>query len=134
MFNTPLRPGQGAMRFKHLKSTSGLSSTGRAGCSSTYEVKGEILGILSETTPKEIERWGTTEKPISHKIVQHGGIHKAAADDILKLVEKVVEKVEKQEVVKEVVRYFYIQRRPRNPGNLGHFTVYFCEERSGLNE
>lgn len=133
MFNTPLRPGQGFMRFKHLKSTSSISGTGRAG-RSTYEEKGEILGILSETTPKDIERWGTTEKPISHKIVQHVGMHKAAADDVLKLVEKVVEKVENQEVEKEVVRYFYIQRRPRNPGNLGHFTVYFCEERSGLNE
>lgn len=133
MFNTPLRPGQGAMRFKHLKSTSGLSGTGRAG-RSTLKENGKILGILTDATPKDIERWGTTEKPISHKIVQHGGMHKAAADDILKLVEKVVEKVENQEVEKEVVRYFYIQRRPRNPGNLGHFTVYFCEERSGLNE
>lgn len=133
MFNTPLRPGQGAMRFKHLKRSSGLSGTGRAGLS-TLKENGEILGILTDATPKDIERWGTTEKPISHKIVQHGGMHKAAADDVLKLVEKVVEKVENQEVEKEVVRYFYIQRRPRNPGNLGHFTVYFCEERSGLNE
>ena len=116
LIRSTLRPGQGFKRFTRLKHTTKKSPRGRVG-SAVPEKCGEILGILSVATPKEIERWGTTESPITHKIVQYGGNNKAADHDILVLGD----------------RYFYIQRSPRNPGDLGHFTVYYCEERSGLN-
>lgn len=93
-----------------------ISKSGRAGASTLTE-SGHLFGILSVATPQEIERWGTTEKPITHKIVQYGGDTKAADNDVLKFAD----------------RFFYIQRAPRNPGDLGHFTVYYCEERRGLN-
>lgn len=94
-----------------------MSSRGRAGSSAPTE-EGYLFGILSVATPEEIERWGTTEHPISHKIVQYGGKNKAADQDVLVFNGK---------------RY-YVQRSPRNPGGLGHFTVYYCEERRGLHE
>lgn len=116
MIRSSLRPGQGFKKFTRMKHKTGKSKTGRAG-SSTFTESGYLFGILTDATPEEIERWGTTEKPITHKIVQYGGNNIAVAMDALVFNG----------------RYFYIQRSPRNPGGLGHFTVYYCEERRGLN-
>ena len=117
MIRSSLRPGQGFQNFKRLKHKSKKSETGRAGLSTLTE-SGYILGILAQATPEEKEQWGTTENPITHKIVQYGGKTKAADKDVLSLGS----------------RYFYIQRVPRDPGGLGQFTVYYCEERKGLNK
>ena len=114
MIRSSLRPGQGFKKFTRYKRTGKLSKERRPGAS--YESSGHLFGILSDVTPQEIERWGTTEKPITHKIVQYGGDNKAADGETLMFND----------------RYFYIQRSPRNPGGLGHFTVYYCEERRGL--
>lgn len=114
MIRSSLRPGQGFKKFTRYKRTGNLTKQRRPGAS--YEESGYLFGILTDVTPEEIERWGTTEKPISHKIVQYGGSNKAADSETLVFNG----------------RYFYIQRSPRNPGDLGHFTVYYCLERKGL--
>ena len=115
-----LRPGQGFKTFIKYRVTTQRTPQGRPGVSG-YTEDGTLLGILSEATPKEKEKWGTTEHPISHKIVQRGYNNPLQATDML-----VLEQNEKK-------RYFYIQKAPRNPGDLNHCTVYFCEERVGLN-
>lgn len=115
MIRSSLRPGQGFKKFTRYKHSGKLTAQRRAG--SSQEECGYLFGILSDATPEEIEQWGTTESPITHKIVQYGGTNKAADKDYLVFNG----------------RYFYIQRSPRNPGGLGHFTVYYCEERRGLN-
>lgn len=111
-----MRPGVGFKKFERYSHTTKLSKSRRAS-GSELSPCGSILGILSKATPEEIEQWGTTESPITHKIVQRGSANQARANDVLVLD----------------TRYFYVQRAPRNPGDLGHFTVYFCEERKGLN-
>lgn len=116
MIRSSLRPGQGFKKFIRMKHQTGKSKTGRVGSSSLVE-SGYLFGILSKATPEEVEQWSTTDSPVTHKIVQYGGNNKAADQDVLVFNEK----------------YYYVQRSPRNPGGLGHFTVYFCEERRGLN-
>lgn len=116
MIRSSVRPGQGFKRFKRLKHKADISKTGRAGLSTLTE-DGYLFGILSKATPEEIEQWSTTDSPVTHKIVQYGGNNKAADQDVLVFNGN----------------YYYIQRTPRDPGGLGHFTVYFCEERKGLN-
>lgn len=117
MFIAPhMIPGVGFKKFERYEHKTKLTASRRASGSELTPC-GHILGILSKATPEEIEQWGTTDSPITHKIVQRGTANKAKAKDVLKLGE----------------RCFYIQKSPRNPGDLGHFTVYFCEERKGLN-
>ena len=116
MMISHLRPMQGFVAFTRYTNKTVLSARGRAGGSSLTE-NGVIYGILSKATPEEIEQWGTTESPVTHKIVQRGTVNAAKDKEVLQLGD----------------RYFYIQKPPRNPGGLGHFTVYFCEERKGLN-
>ena len=116
MMISHLRPMQGFQTFTRYTNKTVVSSKGRAGGSSLAE-SGFIYGILSRATPEEREQWGTTESPVTHKIVQRGTVNAANDKDVLQLGD----------------RYFDIQKPPRNPGDLGHFTVYFCEERKGLN-
>ena len=116
MFRPVLRPGQGFKRFTRYKHKSTKTKSGRAGLLTLTEC-GYLFGILSQATPEEIEQWGATDSPVTHKIVQYGGDNIAEHKDVLRFDDK----------------YYYIQRTPRNPGGLGHFTVYYCEERKGLN-
>lgn len=115
MIRPILRPGQGFQRFEKLTDKTILVS-GRP-TKSGQMPDGYIDGILSESSPEEKERWSTTDHPVTHKIVQQGRNNIAKEGDILVLNDL----------------YYYVQRKPRNPGGLNHFTVYFCEERSGLN-
>ena len=109
-------PGVGFKKFERYSHSTKLTK-GRRASGSDLAPCGFILGILSKATPEEVEQWGTTENPVTHKIVQRGTANQAKSKDVLVLG----------------CRYFYIQKPPRNPGDLGHFTVYFCEERKGLN-
>ena len=115
-----LRPGQGFKSFIRYRANTQRTPKGRAGVIS-YTEDGTLIGILSVATPTEKEKWGTTEHPISHKIVQRGYSEPLQATDMLVLTKN------------ETKRYFYIQKAPRNPGDLNHCTVYYCEERVGLN-
>lgn len=116
MFRPILRPGQGFQPFEKLTTKTGLSTGGRP-TGSGQMPDGYIIGVLSATSPEEKEKWSTTEHPVTHKIVQQGRDNIAKEGDILVLNDL----------------YYYVRRKPRNPGGLNHFTVYFCEERSGLN-
>ncbi len=118
MIHSFLRPGQGFQQFEVRKSYSGLSEGGRPIKKDISKTVGYIYGILSLASPKEIEMWSTTEHPISHKIVQRFSGSVVNEGDTLVLGN----------------RFFYVNQRPRNPADLNHFIVYFCEERSGLDE
>lgn len=119
-----LRPGQGFQSFKRYEVKTQRTS-GRPGISG-YKENGVLIGILAETTPKEKEKWGTTEHPVSHKIVQRGYSNPLNAGDVLVLVKG-------EGTENEIKRFFYIQKAPRNPGDLNHCTIYYCDERVGLN-
>lgn len=117
-FRGMLRPGQGFKKFKVLRQTSKTTSSGRVQAASLSPV-GEIYGIKTRASQKEIEQWKQKGHPISHTIVQRGTKNCAKATDFLELGEG------------DAKRRFYVQGT-RNPGELGHFTVYMVEEREDL--
>lgn len=114
MFRGLLRPGQGFKRFEILRKTGGTTKKGRP-TAKTFEVCGEIIGIVSQASQNEIAQWKQNGHPISHTIVQRGSIDRAKPTDILRLDE----------------RRFLVQG-VQDPGELGHFTIYKVEERDDL--
>ena len=119
-FRGLLRPGQGFKPFTVLRRVSGTTATGRPKTKG-YEVVGEFFGIVSRASPKEIEQWKQDGNPISHTIIQRGTEECAKATDVLELC-----------VPGERPRRFLVKGKPRDPGEIGHFTVYKAEEREDL--
>lgn len=119
-FRGLLRPGQGFKPFKVLRKKGGTTSTGRPKTAS-FSTEGVFFGIISQASAKEIEQHKQLGTPITHTIVQRGTKNRARADDMLKL-----------EAPGQETRYFKVQGKPHDPGELGHFTVYKVEEREDL--
>ena len=118
-FRAMHRPGEGFKLFKVLRREGGKTAKGRP-TTSALKPHGEFHGIISRASPKEIERHKQLGTPISHTIIQHGTTNRAKATDILELEDG------------SSTRRFLVQGDPRNPGELGHFTVYKVEERDDL--
>lgn len=118
-FRPMLRPGQGNKLFHILRREGGLTAKRRP-TTSSHKTQGEFYGIISRATPKEIEQHKQLGTPITHTIIQRGTMPQATATDILELNEG------------GTTRQFLVQGKPRNPGELGHFTVYKVEEREDL--
>lgn len=118
-FRPMLRPGQGNKLFRVLRREGGLTAKGRP-TTSVLKPQGEFYGIISRASPKEIEQHKQLGTPITHTIIQRGTTNRAKATDILELDDGCA------------TRRFLVQGDPRNPGELGHFTVYKVEERDDL--
>lgn len=114
-----LFPGQGSQKFVVKRKEPGISNSGRV-TSDYYETLYEFMGILTSAQPKEQEHWRQSGHPVTHKVVQPLPVSNknpnieefAVAGDILCLNG----------------RLFTIQGI-RNPGELNHYNVYYCEER-----
>lgn len=119
MFHAFIRPGQGFGCFDRYIQSAVLSETGRYQ-HGDREYAGTIQGIISLTSPQEREAWGSTEHPVTHKIIQQGNQNAAKCGDIL---------VQTHNTDR---RFYYIEAVPKNPGGFPCFTVYYCSERSGL--
>ena len=115
-FRGMLRPGQGFRPFTVLRKKGETTATGRV-MAKTLTPDGEIYGIISQATQKEIEQWKQNGHPITHTIVQRGTKDRAKADDVLEL--------------NGTNRRFSV-KGTHDPGELGHFTVYYVEERMDL--
>lgn len=115
-FRGLLRPGQGFRPFTVLRKTGGTSASGRPKATS-LSPDGEIVGIISQAKQNEIEQWKQNGHPITHTIVQRGTKDRAMATEILEL--------------KGTKRRFQI-KGVNDPGELGHFTIYYVEERLDL--
>ncbi len=118
-FRGHLRPGQGFRPFDVYRRTGSVTDTGRPQTGS-YTLAGSFYGILSQASPKEQEQWKQLGTPISHTIVQRGTRNRADGNDRLALTED------------GETRYFQVQGKPHNPGELGHFLVYHVLERRDL--
>ena len=114
-FRGLLRPGQGFRAFTVLRKKGGLTATGRPKTSLSPD--GEIYGIISQAKQNEIEQWKQNGHPITHTILQRGTKDRAKATDVLEL--------------KGTNRRFTI-KGVNDPGELGHFTIYYVEEREDL--
>ena len=115
-FRGLLRPGQGFRPFTILRKQGGTTATGRAKATS-LSPDGELFGIISQAKQNEIEQWKQNGHPITHTIVQRGSKDRAKATDVLEL--------------KDTKRRFHI-KGVNDPGELGHFTIYYVEEREDL--
>ena len=122
-FRGLLRPGQGFKRFRILRRVGETTKTGRAR-TGEYEPQGELLGMITEASPTEIEQFKQRGTPITHTIVQRGTATKARAGDTLEL--HFIDEGKKK------VRKFNVVGDPKNPGELGHFLIYRVEERKDL--
>lgn len=118
-FRGHLRPGQGFRPFTVYRRTNAVTETGRPKTGG-YEALGNFYGILSQASPREQEQWKQLGTPISHTIVQRGTVNRADGDDRLALTDD------------GETRYFQVQGKPHDPGELGHFLVYRVLERRDL--
>ena len=115
-FRGLLRPGQGFKAFSVLRKKGGTTATGRPKATA-LSPDGEFYGILSDASQREVEQWKQNGHPITHTIVQRGTKDRAKAEEILELEDE--------------GRRFKI-KGTKNPGELGHFTIYYVEEREDL--
>jgi hypothetical protein len=79
-----------------------------------WEPIGELVAILAQEKPEARIRWKQQGFPITHKLIVEGGngIGIQAGD-----------KLEHQG------RRFFVTQQPYDPGELGHWTVFYCQER-----
>ena len=122
-FRGLLRPGRGFKPYTVLRRKGSLTSSGRP-TTGKLEPDGVIWGIISQASQNEREIWKQKGHPITHTVIQRGTIGAACADDVLELVN-----VREDET--ETSRRFLIKGK-RDPGEIGHFTVYAVEEREDL--
>ena len=114
--NVMLVPGQELRGFRVYRTPSSETATGRPVAGKKRKV-GEIQAILAHTTPDDQLRWGQPQHPVTHKIVmQHTPPFKIRPGDIFVMGK----------------RQFYLQANPRDPGDLGHWTVFYTEERTDV--
>lgn len=122
-FRGHLRPGQGFRPFTVYTKTGTVTETGRprtGGYAPRYADGEHLYGIISQASPREQEQWKQLEMPISHTIVQRGTRNRADGNDRLTLTED------------GETRYFQVQGKPHDPGELHHFLVYHVLERRDL--
>lgn len=115
-FRGLLRPGQGFKPFSVIRQKGGTTATGRPKATE-LSLDGEFYGIISQASQKEIEQWKQNGHPISHTIVQRGTKDRAKASETLEL-----KGTKRRFKIKGVV----------DPGELGHYTIYYVEEREDL--
>lgn len=122
-FRGLLRPGQGFQPYTVLRREGGMTATGRPHTAKLEEI-GTIYGIISQAGQLEKEQWKQSGHPITHTVIQRGTKGAGKANDVLEL-----KKTEADGT--ETIRRFLIQGT-RDPGEIGHFTVYKVEERVDL--
>ena len=114
-----LVPGQGFQSFTRLTRETTTTPAGRLWGNGLTE-HGQITGMLTKATPKEVDQWKQDGHPVTHKIVQWLTDNRANPQDVLTLPDG------------DTTRTFLIQGL-RDPGEINHCIVYYCEERRDLN-
>ena len=109
-----LWPGQELRTFEVWRSGSRRTESGRVTDNARQKI-GEIKAILAAAKPEERERWRQLEHPVTHKIIQQG----RPPFEI-----KPGDSIEKGECK------YIVQTKPYNPGDISHWTIYYCDERS----
>lgn len=115
-FRAMHRPGEGFKQFTVLRRESGKTEKGRP-TTAKLTPQGTFYGIITRTAPTETDQHKQLGSPKTYTIVQQGTANQAKATDILE---------------HEDGRRFYVTGDPKDPGGLGHFSVYKVEERDDL--
>ncbi|MFP3153128.1 hypothetical protein LQZ18_01595 [Lachnospiraceae bacterium ZAX-1] len=109
-----LSPGREIREFEVFRTEARKNQSGRV-MSNGNEKIGTIWAILAATKPEEKERWRQLEHPITHKIIQQG----AAPFEITS-----------GDYFERGNKRYLVQTAPYNVGDLNHWTIYYCNERS----
>lgn len=110
-----LRPGQGFKDYIILQKNTKVSGSGSVK-KDVLEKIGDLKGILSTTSPKERETWKQNGYEVTNNVVSTGP-PKAKKNDYLYLMDE-----------KRIFRISEV----KNPGGLGHCTIYYTQEREDL--
>ena len=117
--NVFMMPGQELRDFTVSRPDTKTRSTenGREGLTNGYKNTGTIKAILASARPDEIERWRQLDHPITHKII----MQRKPTFEILP-----------GDIFERAGRRFYNQAIPNDVGDLGHWTIFYCEERADI--
>jgi hypothetical protein len=89
---------------------------GREGLVSGYREIGKIQAVLAQANSEEVQRWRLKQlnHPVSHKIIMRG----TPEFD-----------VKPGYIFKSNGIEYFITALPYNPGNIGHWTIFYCNDR-----
>jgi hypothetical protein len=110
-------PGQEIREFSVYHPETRETEIGRV-LKNNETLVGTIHAILAAARPEEKERWKQLQHPITHKIIMQF----TPAFDI-----------RPGDVFVYDGRRFYNQAMPYNVGNIGHWMIFYCEERTDIN-
>lgn len=113
---TNQRPGQELREFEVFRDGEHKTASGRV-VSNDRERLGTVKAILAAAKPEEKERWRQLEHPVTHKMIQQG----APPFEI-----------RPGDFFERGDRRYFVQAAPYNVGDLGHWTIYYCDERSDV--
>lgn len=111
-----LMPGQELREFDVYRNGTRRTDSGRV-ISNGAERLGAIRAVLAAAKPEEIERWRQLEHPVTHKIIQQG---------------TPPFEIRPGDSFTRGDRRYIVQTAPYNVGDLGHWTIYYCDERSDV--
>ena len=118
MFTAPvmLRPGQELRTFNVSRPRTKETARGRE-ITDGYDPLGTIRAVLAQAKSEETERWRQLEHPITHKITKHG---RPEFD------------IKPGDIFEYAGRRFYNQAISYDIGDLGHWAIFFCDERTDV--
>jgi len=111
-----LRSGQELRAFSVLRPDKRETERGRITTNGYTEI-GRVRAILAQARPEEIQRWRQLTHPITHKVITR---------------QKPDFEVRPGDIFERDGRRFYNQALPYNPGDIGHWTIFYCEERTDV--
>ena len=115
--NVMMVPGQELRVFTVSRPRPRETENARAGLTDGFEYVGTIRGVLAQAKPEEIQRWRQLNHPITHKII----MQRTPPFD-----------VKPGYIFERAGRRFYNQAIPYDVGDIGHFTIFYCDERADI--
>ena len=112
-----MTPGQELREFTVSKPETRSTDNGREGLINQYVEVGKIRAILAQAKPEEVQRWRQLNHPVTHKIIMQ---------------RKPPFEVKSGYIFERAGRRFYMQALPNDIGDLGHWTIFYCDERNDI--
>ena len=131
--NVMLLPGMEIRTFTVYRPERRDTELGRTLRDSEKKI-GKILAILAAASPEEKERWRQLEHPITHKIImRYATTYEILPGDVFEYEPQPTFGLQAPEQYERKVRRFYNQAVPYDIGDIGHWNIFYCEERTSLN-
>jgi hypothetical protein len=99
------------------------TDSGRVTANGETEALGTVRAVLAAAKPEEIERWRQLGHPVTHKIImRYTPPFDIRPGDIFEMTA----------LPGRTARRFYNQAIPYNVGDIGHWTIFYCDERTDV--